>query len=156
MSFTKGLAKAEPVWLKTMQAPPALFPRADEIKQIALPEDVYVKKFFQKYLDSKHEDAIKIFGFDPPSAHFFSQRVLELKESGVSEEEAMAVADQIAKFQGKRPPPNPYPSAIKEIQAEERKYVWDRFHNPKIRKIIEKMKEEKAAEAQYRTGGGGY
>ncbi|KAL3721491.1 hypothetical protein ACJRO7_033915 [Eucalyptus globulus] len=93
MSFMKGLAKAEPVWLKTMQAPPALFPRADEIKQIALPEDVYVKKFFQKYLDSKHEDAIKIFGFDPPSAHFFSQRVLELKESGVSEEEAMAVAD---------------------------------------------------------------
>ncbi|XP_039158223.1 uncharacterized protein LOC104428710 [Eucalyptus grandis] len=140
MSSMKGLAKAEPVWLKAMQqsvnfyllfaplpctfhnavmaslmlevegtclfceslnlcqsgcfrAPPALFPRADEIKQIALPEDVYVKKFFQKYLDSKHEDAIKICGFDPPSAFVFGQGVLELKESGVSVEEAMAVAD---------------------------------------------------------------
>ncbi|KAK2633053.1 hypothetical protein EUGRSUZ_L00661 [Eucalyptus grandis] len=106
-------------------------------------EDVYIKKFFQKYPDSKHEDAIKICGFDPPPARVFGQgqRVLELKETGVSEEEAMAVADmeyrlekkakkrayarlkQIAKFQGKRPPPNPYPSAIKAIQAEERKYV---------------------------------
>ncbi|KAK3411460.1 hypothetical protein EUGRSUZ_I00218 [Eucalyptus grandis] len=156
------------------RAPPAVFPRADEIKKITLPEDVYVKKFFQKYPDSKHEDAIKICGFDPPPARVFGQRVLELKETGVSEEEAMAVADmeyrlekkakkqayvqlkKIAKLQGKRPPPNPYPSAIKEIQAEERKHVWDRFHNPEIRKIIQKMKEEKAAEAQYRMGGGGY
>ncbi|KAL3721493.1 hypothetical protein ACJRO7_033917 [Eucalyptus globulus] len=96
MSFMKGLAKAEPVWLKTMQ----------------------------------------ICGFDPPSACVFGQGVLELKESGVSVEEAMAVADQVAKFQGRRPPPNPYPSAIKEIQAGERKYVWDCCHNPEILKII--------------------
>ncbi|KAI6699811.1 hypothetical protein NL676_014135 [Syzygium grande] len=156
------------------QAPPAVFPRADEIKKISLPEDVYVKKFFQKYPDSKHEDAIKICGFDPPPARVFGQRVLELKENGVSEEAAMGLADmeyrvekkakkaayarlkQIAKLQGKRPPPNPFKTAIEEIQAEERKYVYDRFHNPEIRKIIQKMKEEKAAEAQYRMGGGGY
>lgn len=32
-------------------------------------------------------------GFDPPPARVFGWRVLELKEQGVSEEEAMAVAD---------------------------------------------------------------
>ena len=64
---------------------------------------------------------------------------------------------QIARLQGKRPPPNPYPSAIKEIQAEERKYVRDRFYNPDILKIVEKMKEERAAQMQdrVRAGGGG-
>jgi len=175
--LVKGLAKAEPVWLKAMeQAPPVTFPRAEsKVKQISLPEDVYIKKFFKKHPDSKHEDAIKISGFDPPPARVFGCRVLDLKKQGVSEEEAMAVADmeyrmerkakkkayarlkQIARLQGKRPPPNPYPSAIKEIQAEERKYVRDRFYNPEILKIVEKMKEERAAQMQDRfiAGGGG-
>ncbi|XP_039157356.1 uncharacterized protein LOC104428703 [Eucalyptus grandis] len=66
------------------RAPPALFPRADEIKQIALPEDVYVKSFSRN---------IWTQSMRMRSTHFFSQRVLELKESGVSEEEAMGVAD---------------------------------------------------------------
>ncbi|KAH7570064.1 hypothetical protein ACOSP7_017990 [Xanthoceras sorbifolium] len=174
--LVKGLAKAEPVWLKAMeQAPPATFPRVDgKIKKISLPEDVYVKKFFQRHPHSKHEDAIKIRGFDPVPARIFGLRVFELKEHGVSEEEAMAVADmeyrverkakknaytrlkQIARLQGKRPPPNPYPSAVKEIQAEEKKYVHDRFHNPSIRKMFEMLKEEKAAEAQDRMRGGGW
>ncbi|KAL2520141.1 uncharacterized protein Fot_24064 [Forsythia ovata] len=30
--------------------------------------------------------------------------------------------NKIAKLKGKKPPPNPYPSAIKEIQAEERNW----------------------------------
>nr|POE68974.1 hypothetical protein CFP56_41143 [Quercus suber] len=232
-------------------APPATFPRADgKVKRISLPEDIYIKKFFQKHPDSKHEDAIKyclasicliflcslsivlvhsydmlityqfcykfgflavlacglellvistqhfaycsidgygiilfyklqvthylICSFDPPPARLFGLRVLDLKEQGVSEEEAMAVADmeyraekkakkkaysrlkQIARLQGKKPPPNPYPSAIKEIQAEERKYVCDRFFNPKILEIVQKLKEEKAAEAQDRFRGGGW
>ncbi|KAF3969369.1 hypothetical protein CMV_006844 [Castanea mollissima] len=174
--LVKGLAKSEPIWLKAMEhAPPATFPRADgKVKRISLPEDVYIKKFFQKHPDSKHEDAIKICGFDPPPARIFGLRVLDLKEQGVSEEEAMAVADmeyraekkakkkaysrlkQIARLQGKKPPPNPYPSAIKEIQAEERKYVRDRFFNPKILEIVRKLKEEKAAEAQDRFRGGGW
>ena len=173
--LVKGLAKAEPVWLKAMeQAPPATFPRVDgKIERITLPEDVYVKKFFQKHPDSKHEDAIKISGFDPVPARVFGWRVLELKEQGVSEEQAIAVADmeyraerkakkmayarlkQISRLQGKKPPPNPYPSAIKEIQAEERKFVRERFFDPKILKIVQKMKEEKAAEAQDRMRGGG-
>ena len=43
-------------------APPATFPRADgKVKRISLPEDVYIKKFFQKHPDSKHEDAIKYY-----------------------------------------------------------------------------------------------
>ena len=43
-------------------APPATFPRADgKVKKISLPEDVYIKKFFQKHPDSKHEDAIKYY-----------------------------------------------------------------------------------------------
>ncbi|XP_062161902.1 uncharacterized protein LOC133868919 [Alnus glutinosa] len=172
--LVKGLAKAEPVWLKAMEhAPPATFPCAGgKVKRISLPEDPYINKFFQKHPDSRPEDAIKICGFEPPSARVFGLRVLDLKEQGVSEEEAMAVADmeyraekktkkaaykrmkQIARLQGKKPPPNPYPSAIKEIQAEERKYVRDRFFNPDILKIVEKLKEERAAEARDRYGGG--
>ncbi|RWW01936.1 hypothetical protein GW17_00034998 [Ensete ventricosum] len=123
----------------------------------------------------------RISGFDPPPARVFAWRVLELKEQGVGEDEAMAVADmeyraekkakkkayselkQIARLQGKKPPPNPYPSAIKEIQAEEKKFVQDRFFNPKILEIVEKMKAEMAAERQEKqreagtgeAGGGG-
>ncbi|GAB4844413.1 hypothetical protein Ancab_037777 [Ancistrocladus abbreviatus] len=171
--LVKGLAKAEPLWLKAMeQAPPATFPRSDgKIKPIILPEDVYIKKFYQKHPDSKHDDAIKFNSFNPVPARVFAWRVLELKEQGVSENEAMAVADmefraekkakkqayarlkQIARLQGKKPPPNPYPSAIKEIQAEERKYVRDRFFNPKILDIVKKMKEEREVAMQDRFGG---
>jgi hypothetical protein len=35
----------------------------------------------------------RISGFDPPPARVFAWRVLELKEQGVSEDYAMAVAD---------------------------------------------------------------
>lgn len=35
----------------------------------------------------------RISSFDPPPARIFGWRVLELKEQGVGEEEAMAVAD---------------------------------------------------------------
>ncbi|KAJ0027831.1 hypothetical protein Pint_35265 [Pistacia integerrima] len=174
--LVKGLAKAEPVWLKAMeQAPPATFPRGDgKVQKINLPEDVYIKKFFQKHPDSKQQDAIKICGFEPVPARIFGLRVLELKEHGVSEEEAMAVADmeyraekkekkkaytrlkQIARLQGKRPPPNPYPSAIKEIQAGERKYVRDRFFNPSVLKMVQMLKEEKAAEMEEKKKGGGW
>ncbi|XP_020220008.1 uncharacterized protein LOC109802976 [Cajanus cajan] len=169
--LVKGLAKPQPLWLKAMeQAPPATFPRAaGKIPTITLPEDVYVKKFYKKYPESKAHDAIKFCAFDPPPSRVFALRVLELKEHGVSEEQAMAIADmeyltekkakkkaytrlkEIARLQGKRLPPNPFPSAIKEIQAEERKYVRDRFFNPKILKIVKQQK----AEAMERTGGGG-
>ncbi|RVW77988.1 hypothetical protein CK203_048249 [Vitis vinifera] len=59
--LVKGLAKAEPVWLKAMErAPPPTFPRPDgKVKKISLPEDFYIQKFFQKHPDSKYEDAIK-------------------------------------------------------------------------------------------------
>ncbi|XXG45269.1 hypothetical protein AAC387_Pa02g0395 [Persea americana] len=173
--LVKGLAKAKPLWLKAMEeAPPVTFPRTDgKFEAITLPEDIYIKKFFKKYPESKYQDAIRFSGYDPPPARVFGWRVLELKEQGVSEEEAIAVADmeyraekkvkknafvrlkQIARLQGKKPPPNPYPSPIKEIQAEERKYVHERFTNPKILEIVKKMKEEKAVEMQERWGGGG-
>lgn len=42
-----------------LRVPPVTFPRADAIQKITLPEDVYIKKFFKKHPDSKHEDAIK-------------------------------------------------------------------------------------------------
>ncbi|CAA2933646.1 Hypothetical predicted protein [Olea europaea subsp. europaea] len=77
-----------------LRAPPTTFPRAEnKLKPISLPEDVYISKFFQNHPDSKHEDPTKISGFDPPPACVFGWRVLQLKEQGVSEEEAMAVAD---------------------------------------------------------------
>jgi hypothetical protein len=37
----------------------------------------------------------RISGFDPPPARVFSWRVIELKEQGVGEDDAMAVADVI-------------------------------------------------------------
>ncbi|OAY83028.1 uncharacterized protein LOC109719044 [Ananas comosus] len=176
--LVKGLARPAPAWLKAMeQAPPVTFPRTDgKIKRIELPEDVYIKRFYKKHPDSLYHDPVKISGFDPPPSRVFAWRVLELKGQGVNEDEAMAVADmeylaekrakkkaykelkQIARLQGKKPPPNPYPSAIKEIQAEEKKFVRDRFFNPKVLEIVEKMKEEKAArmlEQQREAGGGG-
>lgn len=63
---------------------------------------------------------------------------------------------EIAHLLGKNPPPNLYPSAIKKIQAKERKYVRDRFYNPSIVKMVQVMKEERAAEAQDRMRGGGW
>jgi len=172
--LVKGLAKPAPTWLKAMEeAPPVTFPRVDgKIKKIEMPEDVYVKKFFKKHPDSLYHDAIKISGFDPPPARVFAWRVLELKEQGVSEDYAMAVADfeyrkekkakkkaykelkEIARSEGKEPPPDPYPSAIKEIQAEEKKYVMDRFYNPKIIEIANKMKEERDMLLQDRAASG--
>ncbi|KAJ0692813.1 hypothetical protein HanPI659440_Chr15g0590131 [Helianthus annuus] len=178
MSFTKGdlltktrklvngLAKAKPVWLKAMEkAPPAVFPRAEKkVERICLPEDVYINKFYKKHPESLHEDPIKICDFDPTPSRIFGSRVLDLKEQGVGEEEAIDVADmeyrlqkktkkkaykrlkEIARIRGTKPPPNPYPSAIKEIQAEEKKYVHDRFFNPRILEIVEKLKEQQDAE----------
>ncbi|QCD90398.1 uncharacterized protein LOC114172233 isoform X2 [Vigna unguiculata] len=171
--LVKGLAKAQPVWLKAMeQAPPATFPRvAEKIPTITLPEDAYVKKFYKKYPESKSHDPIRFHAFDPPPSRIFALRVLELKEHGVSEERAMAIADmeyltekkakkkaysrlkEIARIQGKRPPPNPYPSAIKEIQAEERKYVRDRFFNPKMLEIVKQQKAEAMERFNARAGG---
>ncbi|KAK8560000.1 hypothetical protein V6N13_061385 [Hibiscus sabdariffa] len=150
--LVNGLAKPQPVWLKAMEhAPPATFPRPDgKLKTISLPEDVYIKKFFQKHPESKGQDAIKISAYDPPPARLFGLRVLELKEQGVIEEEAMTVAD------GTKPPPNPYPSAIKERQALERKFVRERFSDPEILKLVEKMKDEKRAERYNGTAGTGF
>ena len=65
---------------------------------------------------------------------------------------AYARLKQVARLQGKKLPPNPYPSPIKEIQAEERKYVRDRFFNPKIREIVERQK----AESMQRFGEGNW
>ncbi|MCL7048135.1 hypothetical protein MKW94_023247 [Papaver nudicaule] len=174
--LVKGLAKAKPLWLKAMEEnPPVTFPRTNgKSERISLPEDVYVKKFFQKHPDSLHEDPIRFSGFDPPPARIFGWRVLELKEQGVSEEEAMAVADmeyrqkrkakkaaykrlkEIARLQGEKPPPNPYPSAIKEIQAGERKYVRERFNDPTILEIVQRLKDEKLAFMQERRKAGGW
>ncbi|KAL9244374.1 hypothetical protein vseg_018155 [Gypsophila vaccaria] len=171
--LVKGLAKREPLWLSSMQmAPPAVFPRSSgKFNVVSLPEDVYVTKFYQKHPESKYEDPIKLSSFHPVPARIFASRVLQLKEEGVREEEAIAVADmeycaekkakkqaytrlkQISRILGKKTPPNPYPSAIKEIQAEERPYVRERFFDPQILDMVQKIKEEKAAERQERFGG---
>jgi small subunit ribosomal protein S23 len=173
--LVKGLAMAEPVWLKAMeQAPPATFPRPGEIERISLPEDTYIKKFFKKYPESMYEDAIKIAAFEPVPARIFGLRVLDLKEQGIGEQEAMSIADMeyrqekkakkkaykrlkdVVRLQGKRLPPNPFPSPMKEIQAEEVKFVQGRFLDPKIRRIVENMKEERARELRERANGGGW
>ncbi|RVW77982.1 hypothetical protein CK203_048247 [Vitis vinifera] len=61
--------------------------------------------------------------------------------------DAYARLKQIARLQGKRLPPNPYPSAIKEIQAEERKYVRDRFFNPRYLKLWRDERGESSCDA---------
>lgn len=80
---------------------------------------------------------------------------MEYRAEKKAKKKAYAELKQIARLQGKKPPPNPYPSAIKEIQAEEKKYVHDRFFNPKILDIVKNMKAEKAAEMQDQQRGGG-
>ncbi|CAJ1932012.1 unnamed protein product [Sphenostylis stenocarpa] len=102
--------------------------------------------------------------FDLPPPRVSALRVLELKERGVNEERAMAIADvcnltwflnkeegkeeSIYPFEANCTPSrketssNPYPSAIKEIQTEERKYVRERFFNPKILEIVKQQKAE--------------
>lgn len=81
---------------------------------------------------------------------------MEYRAERKAKKKAYSRLKQIARLQGKKPPPNPYPSAIKEIQAEERKFVHDRFYNRDILKVVEKLKEERQAELQDRRGGGGW
>ena len=85
---------------------------------------------------------------------------MEYRAEKKAKKKAYSELKQIARLQGKKPPPNPYPSAIKEIQAEEKKLVRDRFFNPKILEIVQKMKAEMAAEREEKqreagTGGAG-
>ncbi|KAL8555584.1 hypothetical protein ACS0TY_003401 [Phlomoides rotata] len=71
---------------------------------------------------------------------------MEYRSGRKAKKKAYARLKQIAKLQGKTPPPNPpYPSAVNEIQAEERKLVHDRFYNPQTRKILDKLKHERTA-----------
>uniref|UniRef100_A0A5K0WAP1 Uncharacterized protein n=5 Tax=Nymphaea colorata TaxID=210225 RepID=A0A5K0WAP1_9MAGN len=79
---------------------------------------------------------------------------MEYRAEKKAKKKAYVRLKQLARLQGKKPPPNPYPSAVKEIQAEEMKYVRDRFTNPKILDIVKKMKEEKAANMAERRQGG--
>lgn len=62
---------------------------------------------------------------------------------------------QIARFQGKRPPPNPYPRA-KEIQAEETTNVRDRFSGPKLLEIAQRLKEMHSAKTKENFRGGSW
>ncbi|TKY46525.1 hypothetical protein E2542_SST28568 [Spatholobus suberectus] len=126
--IVKGLAKAQPgeklcnIFFLTVitRAPSAMFPRAEAtIQTITLPEDVYVKKFYKKYPDSKYHDAIK-------SVILFFKCIWNMMEyltEKRAKKKAYTHLKEIACLQGKRLPPNPYPSPVKEIQAEERKYV---------------------------------
>lgn len=81
---------------------------------------------------------------------------MEYRAEKKEKKKAYTRLKQIARLQGKRPPPNPYSSAIKEIQAEERKYVRDRFFNPSILKMVQMLKEERAAELRDRNAGNAY
>eukprot|EP00252_Welwitschia_mirabilis_P018010 TRINITY_DN40157_c0_g1_i1.p1 TRINITY_DN40157_c0_g1~~TRINITY_DN40157_c0_g1_i1.p1 ORF type:complete len:185 (-),score=46.19 TRINITY_DN40157_c0_g1_i1:299-853(-) len=158
--LVQGLVVAEPKWLKAMErAPPPVFPKPKEKPAtIVLPEDKYVKTFYERHPDALTEESFRFNEFNPPPVRVFASRVLELKNEGLGEAEAISVADseyraerknkkaafkrlkQIARQQGKKAPPNPYPSAIKEVQAEEKPYLYERFNNPKILQIVEQMK----------------
>jgi small subunit ribosomal protein S23 len=78
----------------------------------------------------------------------------EYRKEKKAKKKAYKELKEIARSEGKEPPPNPYPSAIKEIQAEEKKYVMDRFYNPKVIEIANKMKEERDMLLQDRVASG--
>lgn len=67
-----------------------------------------------------------------------------------AKKKAYAELKQIYRLQRKKPRANPYPSAIKERQAEEQKYIRKRFTNPRMFDIVKRTKEEKLAEMQER------
>lgn len=78
---------------------------------------------------------------------------MEYRAERKAKKKAYARLKQIARLQGQRLPPNPYPSAIKEIQAEERKFIRDRFYNPQTRQIVDRLKEDRATQMMDRRGG---
>jgi len=78
---------------------------------------------------------------------------MEYRTEKKAKKNAYKELKKISPLLGKKPPPNPYPSAIKEIQAEEKKYVRGRFFNPRIRDIVRKLKDERLAEYQERQNG---
>ncbi|KAM3301123.1 hypothetical protein P3S67_015623 [Capsicum chacoense] len=54
---------------------------------------------------------------------------MEYQAEKKGKKKAYSRLKKIARLQGRKPPPNPYPSAIMEIQAEERPFGCDRFYN---------------------------
>ncbi|CAI0393787.1 unnamed protein product [Linum tenue] len=168
--LVKGMAKAEPVWLKAMeQAPPATFPLSNgKIQKINVPEDPYIKMFFRKHQALQPEDPVKMSTIDPPPARVFAQRVLELKEQGVDGKAAISAADEeykaerkakraayarlkeIARLQGKEPPARPYPKSKRETLAEER---WH-SRKPRIFEIVRRLKDEMTADTNERFNRG--
>ncbi|CAN0897359.1 hypothetical protein LINGRAHAP2_LOCUS19086 [Linum grandiflorum] len=160
--LVKGMAKPEPVWLKAMeQAPPATFPLSNaKIQKITLPEDPYIKKFFQKHPALQPEPPVRMSSISPPPARVFASRVLELKTHGVGGEDVITAADreyrterkarkeayarlkETARALGKNPPPRPYPTNKKETQAEER---WQ-ARNPRIFEIVRRLMDEMTAD----------
>lgn len=95
---------------------------------------------------------LKYMLFLVPSDCCFFQ--MEYRAEKKAKKKAYAALKQIARQQGKRPPPNRYPSFMKEIKAMEKKCIYDRFHNPRIRQILQILQDEKAVEDQARMRGG--
>ena len=77
---------------------------------------------------------------------------MEYRTEKKAKRQAFKRLKEIARIQGKKPPPNPYMSAIKEIQAEERPYVRERFFDNQILAIAKKIKDDRDAEMQERFG----
>lgn len=80
---------------------------------------------------------------------------MEYRTERKARKKAYTRLKQIARLQGKNPPENPYPCPIKEIQAEEKKYIDERFYDPEVRKILEKIKAEKMLRCRKRGVGMG-
>lgn len=77
---------------------------------------------------------------------------MEYRAEKKGKKQAYKRLKQIARIVGEKLPPNPYPSAIKEIQAEERPYVRERFFDPQILDIAKRIKEERLADMRERFG----
>uniref|UniRef100_A0A1J3F1J0 Small ribosomal subunit protein mS23 n=1 Tax=Noccaea caerulescens TaxID=107243 RepID=A0A1J3F1J0_NOCCA len=166
-----GLATREPVWLKAMEAsPPPVFPRSNgKIQRIVLPEDSYVRKFTRKHLQAKLDDPNKASAFVPDPARVYGCRVLQLTENGISEDDAMSVANmeylserkekkkaykrlkELAELQDKSPPPKPYASAKKDLQIQETKPAKS-VETPSVRRLVNLLKKQKDVLLMDKTG----
>ncbi|KAL0814422.1 hypothetical protein Bca101_070865 [Brassica carinata] len=101
-------------------------------------------------------------------ARVYGCRVLELTKNGISEDDAISVANmeylaerkemkkaykrlkELAVLQDKTPPPKPYLSSKTEMQIQEKKPPTD---PPSVRRLVNQLKQQKEVLLQAKPGG---
>ncbi|KAF3682603.1 putative polyphosphoinositide phosphatase-like [Capsicum annuum] len=139
--LVKGLAKAEPMWLKAMeQAPPATFPCVRTNCNPSVYQRMFTSRSSSRSTRSLNTRMLLSLStsfvvqsrVESVYYHYFpigKLGMMEYQAEKKGKNKAYSRLKKIARLQGRKPPANPYPSAIMEIQAEERPFGCDRFYN---------------------------